>query len=407
MSSVAITNIGSLVTNDESLGTVVGGAAKLGELTNAGLIIEHGRVAWVGNSADLPDADSRVDAGGRAVIPGFVDSHAHLMFAGDRAAEFSARMEGKPYSAGGIKTTVAATRAASDDDLAENLNRLVSEMHASGITTFETKSGYGLSVEDEVRSLRIASAHTDETTFLGAHVVPAEYAERGQAGVDDYVALVVGDMLSGAAAHAKWIDVFCDRGAFDVDQAREILTAGVAADLAPRIHANQLSNIGAIELAVELDCASADHCTHLSDRDVELFAGSNTVATLLPGAEFSTRSPYPDARRLIDAGATVALATDCNPGSSYTTSMPFCIAVAVREMHMSPAEALWSATAGGAAALRRTDVGHLGLGAAADFVILNAPSHQHLAYRPGVNLIGQTWRNGKLIEPNKQGHSHD
>jgi imidazolonepropionase len=402
VSSVALTNIGSLVTNDESLG-----AGKIGERSNAGMIIEHGRVVWVGSSADLPDADSRVDVGGQAVIPGFVDSHAHLMFAGDRAAEFSARMEGKPYSAGGIKTTVAATRAASDEQLTENLRRLVAEMHASGITTFETKSGYGLSVEDEVRSLRIASAHTDETTFLGAHVVPAEFVERGQAGVDDYVSLVTGEMLTGAATHSKWIDVFCDRGAFDVDQAREILTAGVAAGLAPRIHANQLSNIGAIELAVELDCASADHCTHLSDKDIELLAGSNTVATLLPGAEFSTRSPYPDARRLIDAGATVALATDCNPGSSYTTSMAFCIAVAVRDMHMSPAEALWSATAGGAAALRRTDVGHLGLGAAADFVILNAPSHQHLAYRPGVNLIGQTWRNGKLIEPTKQGHSHD
>ena len=411
MSSVAFANIGSLVTNDESLG-----AGKIGERSNAGLVIEHGRVVWVGESAQIPDADSRIDVGGRAVIPGFVDSHAHLMFAGDRAAEFSARMEGKPYSAGGIKTTVAATRAASDDELTENLRRLIAEMHASGITTFETKSGYGLSVEDEVRSLRIASAHTDETTFLGAHVVPADYAERGQSGVDEYVALVTGAMLAGAAAHAKWIDVFCDRGAFDVDQAREILTAGIAAGLAPRIHANQLSNFGAIELAVELDCASADHCTHLSERDVELLAGSKTVATLLPGAEFSTRSPYPDARRLSDAGATVALATDCNPGSSYTTSMPFCIAVAVREMRLSPAEALWSATAGGAAALRRTDVGHLGLGAAADFVILNAPSHQHLAYRPGVNLIGQTWRGGKLINSmsssefignNQQGHSHD
>ena len=402
MSSVAIANIGSLVTNDETLG-----AGKIGERSSAGMVIDHGRVVWVGDSADLPSADSRVDVGGQAVIPGFVDSHAHLMFAGDRAAEFSARMEGKPYSAGGIKTTVAATRAATDEELTANLRRLVAEMHASGITTSETKSGYGLSVEDEVRSLRIATAHTDETTFLGAHVVPAEFAERGQTGVDEYVSLVTGEMLAGAAAHSKWIDVFCDRGAFDVDQAREILSAGVSAGLAPRIHANQLSNIGAIELAVELDCASADHCTHLSERDIELLAGSNTVATLLPGAEFSTRSPYPDARRLIDAGATVALATDCNPGSSYTTSMPFCIAVAVREMHMSPAEALWSATAGGAAALRRTDVGHLGLGAAADFVILNAPSHQHLAYRPGVNLIGQTWRNGKLIEPIKQGHSHD
>jgi imidazolonepropionase len=405
VSSVAIANIGSLVTNDETLGV-----GKIGERSNAGLVIEHGRVVWVGDSSDLPSADSRVDVGGQAVIPGFVDSHAHLMFAGDRAAEFSARMEGKPYSAGGIKTTVAATRAATDEELTENLRRLVAEMHASGITTFETKSGYGLSVDDEVRSLRIAAAHTDEITFLGAHVVPAEFAELGQSGVDEYVALVTGEMLASAAAHSKWIDVFCDRGAFDVDQAREILSAGIAAGLAPRIHANQLSNIGAIELAVELDCASADHCTHLSERDIEMLAGSNTVATLLPGAEFSTRSPYPDARRLIDAGATVALATDCNPGSSYTTSMPFCIAVAVREMHLSPAEALWSATAGGAAALRRTDVGHLGLGAAADFVVLNAPSHQHLAYRPGVNLIGQTWRNGKLIDPSgysKQGHSHD
>ena len=402
MSSIALANIGSLVTNDETLGV-----GKIGERSNAGLVVEHGRVVWVGDSADLPSADSRLDVGGRAVIPGFVDSHAHLIFAGDRAAEFSARMEGNPYSAGGIKTTVAATRDATDDELTANLRRLVAEMHASGITTFETKSGYGLSVEDEVRSLRIAAAHTDENTFLGAHVVPAEFADRGHTGVDDYIALVTGEMLAGAAAHAKWIDVFCDRGAFDVDQAREILTAGIAAGLQPRIHANQLSNIGAIELAVELDCASADHCTHLSEHDIELLAGSSTVATLLPGAEFSTRSPYPDARRLIDAGATVALATDCNPGSSYTTSMPFCIAVAVREMHMSPAEALWSATAGGAAALRRTDVGHLGLGAAADFVVLNAPSHQHLAYRPGVNLIGQTWRNGKLIEPIKQGHSHD
>jgi imidazolonepropionase len=435
VSSTAFANIGSLVTNDESLGVGERGsggsgaalsgaksaAAKLGERSNAGLVVEHGRVVWVGDSADLPDADSRVDVGGCAVIPGFVDSHAHLMFAGDRAAEFSARMEGKPYSAGGIKTTVAATRAATDDQLAENLLRLVAEMHASGITTFETKSGYGLTVEDEARALRIASAHTSETTFLGAHVVPAEFAGRGpgsngRSGADDYVSLVVGEMLSAAARHSKWIDVFCDRGAFDVDQTREILTAGIGAGLKPRIHANQLSNIGAIELAVELDCASADHCTHLSERDIELLAGSNTVAALLPGAEFSTRSPYPDARRLIDAGATVALATDCNPGSSYTTSMPFCIAVAVREMHMSPAEALWSATAGGAAALRRTDVGHLGLGAAADFVILNAPSHQHLAYRPGVNLIGQTWLGGKLISPIdssesigqiKQGHSHD
>ncbi len=395
MRSVAIANIGSLITNDETLGD-----GFLGERTQAGLVIENGKIAWIGDSGQLPDADTRVDLEGRALIPGFVDSHAHLMFAGDRSAEFAARMQGQSYSAGGIKTTVAATRAASDEQLEANLLSLVAEMHASGITTFETKSGYGLNVADEARSLAIAAKHTGETTFLGAHVVPADFAARGDAGADEYVALVLGEMLEQAAKHAKWIDVFCDRGAFSVDQAREILQAGIAQGLRPRLHANQLENIGAIALAVELDCASADHCTHLSHQDIELLAGSNTVATLLPGAEFSTRSPYPDARRLIDAGATVALATDCNPGSSFTTSMPFCMAVAVREIKMSPDEALWAATAGGAKALRRTDVGHLGIGASADFVVLNAPSHLHLTYRPGVDLIGQTWLAGKPLTSN-------
>lgn len=339
-----------------------------------------------------------VDVAGKSVIPGFVDSHSHLLFAGDRSLEFAARMQGLSYSAGGIKTTVAATRAATDDQLALNLERLVSEMHSCGTTTFETKSGYGLNVAHETRSLRIAAAYTQESTFLGAHVVPEEYASRP----DDYVELVTGSMLTSAANHAKWVDVFCDRGAFDADQAREILLAGSAVGLMPRIHANQLSNIGAIQLAVDLDCASADHCTHLTDNDVSLLAGSNTVATLLPAAEFSTRSQYPNARALLNAGATVALATDCNPGSSYTTSMPFCIALAVREMQMSPAEALWSATAGGAAALRRTDIGHLSPGSAADFVVLDAPSHEHISYRPGVNLIAQTWRNGKQIYSSQQ-----
>jgi imidazolonepropionase len=202
-------------------------------------------------------------------------------------------------------------------------------------------------------------------------------------------------MLAGAVgAGAKWIDVFCDRGAFDADQARAILKAGKAEGLLPRIHANQLQPGDGIKVAVELDCASADHCTHLSDADIELLAGSNTVATLLPGAEFSTRSPYPDGGRLIAAGATVALATDCNPGSSFTTSMPFCIAVAVRDMNLTPDQALWSATAGGAKALRRTDVGHLGIGASADFLVLGAPNHIFLAYRPGVDLIDQVWKAG-------------
>jgi imidazolonepropionase len=379
--SVLFNNISSLVSNNND------------EFAKPALVVDDGKIAWIGEAGSAPAADAQVDLQNKTVIPGFVDSHAHLMFAGDRAEEFSARMQGQAYSAGGIKTTVAATRAASDAQLEENLARLVAEMHVSGITTFETKSGYGLDVETESRSLEIAAKHTSETTFLGAHVVPQEYKDKS----DDYVALVKNQMLTAVAPHAKWIDVFCDRGAFNVDQAREILQAGIAAGLQPRIHANQLENIGAIQLAVELDCASTDHCTHLNHDDIDALANSNTVATLLPGAEFSTRSEYPDARKLIDAGVTVALATDCNPGSSYTTSMAFCIALAVREMHMSPAEALWSATMGGAKALRRDDIGHLSIGARADFAVIDAPSYIHLAYRPGVNLISDTYIAGRAV----------
>jgi imidazolonepropionase len=265
--------------------------------------------------------------------------------------------------------------------------RLASELRASGITTFETKSGYGLSVADEARALRIATKHTAETTYLGAHVVPAEYEGRS----DDYVSLVTGEMLNQVADSAKWIDVFCDRGAFTVEQAREILLAGKAMGLQPRIHANQLEQGGGIQLAVELDCASADHCTHFDQKDIDALAGSHTVATLLPGAEFSTRSNYPDARKLWDAGVKVALATDCNPGSSYTTSMPFCIAVAVRDMHFTVEQAIWSATKGGAKALRRHDIGAIKVGMRADLIELNAPNALHLAYRPGVNLISKTY----------------
>jgi imidazolonepropionase len=378
--SVLVTNIAELTTHGPQ-----------GTVKDAAVVLAGGRVAWVGGAAEAPDADTNLDVGGRAVVPGFVDSHAHLVFAGDRAAEFAARMAGEPYSGGGIRTTVAATRAASDDVLRGTVTRLVAEAAAQGTTTIETKSGYGLTVPDEARSLRIGAEYTTETTFLGAHVVPA--------GSDphDYVRLVCGEMLAAAAPYARWVDVFCERGAFDVDQAREVLTAGVAAGLGARIHANQLTEGGGVRLAVELGAASADHCTHLSTKDIDALAGSDTVATLLPGAEFSTRSPYPDARGLLDAGATVALASDCNPGSSYTTSMPLCIALAVREMRMTPAEALWAATAGGARALRRDDIGHLSVGARADLVVLDAPSFVHLAYRPGVPLVHTVLRNGEPI----------
>jgi len=391
--SVLIDDIGELVTNAE-------GDGPLGILRDAAVVIDGDRIAWVGPKGRAPQADERLDTGGAAVLPGFVDSHAHLVFAGDRAAEFGARMAGEPYTGGGIRTTVAATRAASDAELRRAAGRLAGEARRQGTTTIEIKSGYGLSVADEARSLRIAGELTAETTFLGAHVVPAEYANRP----DDYVDLVCGPMLDACAAYAKWVDVFCERGAFDEAQARAVLTAGAKRGLGLRVHANQLAEGPGVRLAVELGAASADHCTHLSDGDVDALANSSTVATLLPGAEFSTRSRYPDARRLLDAGVAVALATDCNPGSSYTSSMPFCIALAVREMRMTPAEAVRAATAGGADALRRDDIGRLRVGGRADLTVLDAPSYLHLAYRPGVPLVRRVLHNGVPTD-RTEGHS--
>ncbi len=376
--TVLYDNIGELVTNDPAQGD----GSELGIHTGAAMVVDGDRIAWIGSSDRAPAAEHRVDCRNRSVIPGFVDSHAHLVFAGDRSAEFAARMSGTPYDGGGIATTVAATRAADDRALADNLARLSRELLRSGVTTFETKSGYGLTVTDELRALDIAGRVTEETTFLGAHVVPAEYSGRR----DEYVSLVAGDMLVACAPKARWIDVFCDRGAFDVDEARTILKAGADAGLGLRMHASQLGPGQGIKLAVELEAASVDHCTFADDSDLEALAAGPTVATLLPGAEFSTRAPWPDGRRFMAAGVTIALATDCNPGTSYTTSMPFCIALAVRDMKLTPAEALRAATAGGAAALRRDDVGVLAPGKRADFVTLNAPSYIHLAYRPGVPI---------------------
>ena len=382
------TGIASLVTNNPELE-----AGLIGELTDAAFIEQDGQIVWVGESKNAPDADTEVNLEGKSVIPGFVDSHAHLVFAGDRALEFEARMSGKEYSAAGIMTTVTSTRAASDETLDENIATRAIEMYRSGITTFETKSGYGLNVADELRSLKLAVQHTEDVTFMGAHVVPEEFKNNK----DAYVSLVMGEMLEACTPYARWIDVFCDEGAFDYDESKAILEAGIAQGLLPRIHANQLAQGRGVELAVELGCASADHCTHLSPQDIDLLASSNTVATLLPGAEFSTRAEYPDARRLWDKGVTVAIATDCNPGSSYTTSMTFCIAIAVRDMHFTPEQALWSATMGGAKALQREDVGMIAVGKSADFVILEAPSFRHLAYRPGVDLIQETVISGTSI----------
>ena len=375
MTSTLVTEIGELTTWEPER-PVRHGAA---------IVFDAGSVAWVGDAADAPPADERIDAGGSAAVPGFVDSHSHLMFAGDRADEFEARMEGRRYEAGGIRRTVRLTREADDATLLARARSLVDEMRRQGTTTVEIKSGYGLTVHDEERALRLARELTPETTFLGAHVVPEEFADDP----DAYIDLVTGAMLDACAPFARWIDVFCETGAFTVEQSRRVLEAGAARGLGLRVHAGQLGESEGVRLAVELGAASVDHGTFLSDRDVEALAGSQTVATLLPGVEFSTRQPYPSGRRLLDAGVTVAIATDCNPGSSFTSSMPFCIALAVREMGMTPREALHAATVGGARALRRDDVGHLCVGATGGLVLLDAPSAAHLAYRPGVPLVRQ------------------
>ncbi|MGB4134993.1 MAG: imidazolonepropionase [Microbacterium sp.] len=407
-----ITNIGELTTN---AGSPEGSPSPstIGTLHDAAVLIEDGRIAWVGPAEEAPGLSSAsgaarrdgapeegvhggtrvIDAGGRAVIPGFVDSHSHLVFGGDRAAEFEARMAGERYAAGGIRSTVSATRSASDEELRARLAGFVDELRAQGTTTVEIKSGYGLDVATEERLVRLASEVTDEVTYLGAHVVPVEFADRG----DEYVDLVVGEMLDACAPHARWIDVFCETGAFTVAQSRRVLEAGIARGLRPRVHAGQLGPGDGVRMAVELGAASVDHGTYLTDDDVAALAASDTVLTLLPGVEFSTRQPYPDARRLIDAGVTVAIACDTNPGSSFTSSMPFCIAVAVRDMRMTVAEAVWAATAGGAAALQRDDVGRISPGARADLVLLDAPSRVHLAYRPGVPLVKQVWKDGVAV----------
>jgi len=393
--STLITNIGELVTNEPGPDSPGAGPGPFAAQYDAALVIDDGRVAWTGPARQAPAADDMVDAGGRAVLPGFVDSHAHLVFAGERSAEFAARMAGTPYQAGGIRSTVAATRAAPDEVLRANLLRLTREMLSQGTTTVECKSGYGLTVTDEARAVALAAGITPEVTFLGAHVVPAEYAG-DRAG---YLDLVCGPMLAACAPHARWVDVFCEQGAFDADEAAAVLAAGQAAGLSPRVHANQLGPGLGVQVAVAAGAAAADHCTYLTDADVDALASSGTVATLLPGVEFATRQPYPDGRRLLAAGVTVALATDCNPGSCFTSSMPLCVALAVRDMHLTTEEAVWSATAGGARALRRSDVGHLSRGARADLVLLDAPSHTYLAYRPGVPLVSAVWQAGRRAGP--------
>jgi imidazolonepropionase len=384
VSTLVVDNVGLLVTNDPELGE-----GPLGIVRDAALVIDGDRVAAIESAGAA--ADERLDAAGRCVIPGFVDSHTHLVFAGDRAEEFAARMAGQEYAAGGIQVTTDATRAASVEELTALAEARRAEALRAGITHIEIKSGYGLETDSERRLCEVAAGLTDDVTFLGAHLVPAEYEGRA----DDYVALVCGEMLEACAPLSRWIDVFCERGAFTEEQSRAVLEAGRDAGLGLRVHGNQLGPGPGVRLAVEMGAASVDHCTYLDDADIEALAGSDTVATFLPATDFSTRQPYPDARRTIDAGVRVAIATNCNPGSSYTTSIAFCIALAVRDMNMTAEEALQAATLGGANALRRDDVGRLALGARADAVVLDAPSYTHLVYRPGVPLVAVAIEGGQ------------
>lgn len=386
MTSTLITGIGELVTCD---GTGDGG---VGARSGQAVVVEGtdaagGTIVWVGPASSAPSADAVMDLEGRCLMPGFVDSHAHLVFDGDRSAEFAARMAGERYDGGGIGVTVEATRSASDERLRAALTARVAEMRAQGTTTVEVKSGYGLAVEHEVRALRLAAEVTDEVTYLGAHFVPPEM----RADRDAYVDLVVGEMLDACAPHARWVDVFCEPNsphAFTGEESRRVLTAGRDAGLELRVHGNQIDHGPGVQLACEMGAASVDHCTYLSDADVDALveAAGTTTATLLPGVEFSTKSPYPDARALLDAGVSVALASDCNPGTCYSSSMPFMVALAVREMGMTPSEAVVAATRGGARALRREDIGRIEIGARADLAVLEAPNHLHLSYRAGVPI---------------------
>ncbi|KKO79379.1 imidazolonepropionase [Corynebacterium striatum] len=373
----------------------------VGTLNDAALVVTDGTISWVGPADKAPAADDAVDLGGRAVLPGWVDSHTHMIFDGDRSAEFEARMGGGTYQAGGIAVTMDATRSAGEERLEALLIDRITAAHKGGTTTLETKTGYGLNTESEILAAQVASRHVDDVTFLGAHLVPPG------AQAESYLDEVVGPMLDGVAPYVQWIDVFCERGAFDEAQSRRVLAAGIERGLGVRVHGNQLGEGPGVALAVELGAASVDHVNYLSDADVEALASSNTVATMLPACDLSTREPLAPGRRLLDAGATVAIASNLNPGTSYTSSMNFCVTTAVLQQHLSLDEAIRAATYGGAQALRRHDVGGgvdaqgrpakgtIVEGAAGDLHVLDAPSAIHLAYRPGMPMTWRTYVAGK------------
>ncbi|APT93736.1 imidazolonepropionase [Corynebacterium phocae] len=381
--------------------------SKRGTIKDAAIVVEDGQISWVGPQSGLVELDADfgeiIDLGGRAVLPGWVDSHTHMVFDGDRSEEFEARMAGQDYAAGGIAVTMEATRQAGTNRLEQLVRQRVQAAHAGGTTHFETKTGYGLSVDSELESAKVAKQFTDDVTFLGAHLVPPG------SDAEQYVEEVVGPMLDAVAPHVDWIDVFCERGAFNEEQSRRVLAAGKAAGLGLRVHGNQLGEGPGVALAVEMGAASVDHVNYLSGGDVALLAGSDTVATILPACDLSTRQPLAPARQLLDAGATVAIASNLNPGTSYTSSMNYCVTTAVLQQQLTLDEAIAAATAGGAKALRRHDVGlgkdgsgrpakgTLVPGAAADLHVLDTANAIDLAYRPGMPMTYATYVGGKKV----------
>jgi len=408
-----------IVENAAELVTCSGTAAKtgtqmadIGIIPDGAVVIEAGRIVYVGPTSGLPVGLDRtgfdiIDASGKAVLPGFVDPHTHFVFGGYRPEEFAWRLRGDTYMeimqrGGGIHSTVAATRAASREELlAVGRNRL-DAMLSFGVTTVEGKSGYGLDLETEIKQLEVmAELNTGHpvdivTTFLGAHAVPADYKNRG----DRYIDFLIDAVLPEVTGRnlAEFCDVFCEQGVFSIDQSRRLLTAAAEAGLKLKLHADEIVPLGGAELAAELGAVSADHLLHASDAGIAAMATAGVVANLLPGTAFSLKEPYARARAMIAKKCAVALATDLNPGSSFTLSIPLLASLATLQMGLSPEETVTALTLNGAAALdRAAAVGSLDPGKLGDLVILEYPSYRFIPYHTGVSVVEKTIKSGNIV----------
>jgi imidazolonepropionase len=397
---------------------------KLAILTNGSIALAKGRIVWVGpwqqisQQVDLSSNPHRIEASGKVVLPGFIDSHTHLVFAGTREKEFELRLQGATYQeiaakGGGIRSTVQKTRQASKEELLEIGKRHLDQMLSLGTTTVEAKSGYGLSTQDEIKMLEVLRdldrAHPVSVvpTFMGAHEIPPEYADKK----DDYVRLVIEEMIPAVAEKklAVFCDVFCEQGVFSPEESRRILEAGKRYGLEAKIHADELTSLGGAELAAELGAASADHLLFISDKGMERMAEKGVVATLLPGtAFFLFLGRYAPARKMIEKGVTVALASDFNPGSCMTQSLPLITTIACTQMRMTPAEAILGITLHAATALKKErEIGSLEAGKQADLVILDIPDYRHLSYHFGTNHVWKVVKEGKVVFENLEGFLFD